>query len=1287
MRDETGQEPGETSSPGDPSGASDGPESLDRLLDRLLAATGDSERSAPERAERLAGIEGDLLAALPALARTEPGFDGLKGHPTLADMGTWREELALHEVDGAVRGDAQALVDGLMRDEIERWQERTEGVTDADDAFEMLGELTMLEREGLTRGCALEPLDAVRAPVRAALARAVAEDPPSGKRRRTWTTNLLDRADVVLTGIDDVAPDRAARHLQLVADDLLWHAQHVETEKGRGRRRLLRKRSRLLNEFQERKLQSKLEARFGTRRVARFERWIVFLIFFVLASLAIEWFVDLSENVRIGLALADTVACGFFLLEFFVKLGMVDGKWRWFRRHFIIDFLPSLPFGLLVLGEMAEASANAGRSSRVIRLFRLFRIARYLRWLLPLIRLLRAFGFLARGLDRLVRRYGHLLNRNIILYPNRRERAAAERESDRVMVRARRLRAALNRQWSELLAAAPDDARPDVAAIRIACVAAARREGHTRRRRQVEHATGTVRDIPAEACIDTLARMNAQELQAEMGDDFVERTARVVRMFARWPMRWFPVVRKYAPRLVPSMTDAQVVAAACHSAAKEMKRHHDRWFWFADLYGTVTPSEFVDRVGTAMVKGAMRPAYRLVLFGGFYALVQGLLSFATGDVLTWLRDALKTFVGVPIYVLGSICLVVLGLGWWMRRIAGEATFFFEQTAKAQFLALTETFKGRHMARDTRILDRRVLAPEEHVHGQGYPGGDAARKSCFLDAVRSWMVEAQSGARAGGLTEAMERVVLLYRDNLDGALFGESDTRTTSQLLGNPAVRQLRRLSDRIDKKERKALRVLDLERTRPTFRGPYIWFSYISKAVAQSAARLIVEYNRYAIPLDELPYVKAEERARYERWVDRSSPLPGTVDTKDLPARNLEYVTTAFTALHFLDDDPQRDREIAERFGMPVLTNMRSDRRLLFRRVFGTYPLHTRPKEQRVLNLYRVYESWLAGGRAFLVPLRMVGRMARYLGRVFRWLLQSIREIRRPKARHDVDLAAQADFATAVRKIGRMRGPLVWACLWLRARFDSEYLGVRIPGGDEAWDGDDLGVWNDLRFMGAGPLRIRQIADERERAEWDVRRVAALLKDGLLDQIAAQIGVHASQLGREHVRAAVAVYRADMNGVRQLLSSEDILRETRIEAAQRPLHPLSLLPRPFLRRRFNRWWRAHGKGDKRERRATWRAIRRDQNESRQALYLWDTIGPEAARTEGVRVMADLLRHAGRVTEQLVTLRAIQTLSLIDLLNYREHVYRLGAYEASGDEPGEWLTFEGDEDVAADTLSA
>jgi hypothetical protein len=73
-----------------------------------------------------------------------------------------------------------------------------------------------------------------------------------------------------------------------------------------------------------------------------------------------------------------------------------------------------------------------------------------------------------------------------------------------------------------------------------------------------------------------------------------------------------------------------------------------------------------------------------------------------------------------------------------------------------------------------------------------------------------------------------------------------------------------------------------------------------------------------------------------------------------------------------------------------------------------------------------------------------------------------------------------------------------------------------------------------------------------------------------------------------------------------------------------------------------------------------------------ALEVWSRLG-DGARAEGERILADVLRHPERITDQIVTLRSIQTLSLIDILNYREHVYRLGAYAASGDPPEDFLS--------------
>ena len=91
--------------------------------------------------------------------------------------------------------------------------------------------------------------------------------------------------------------------------------------------------------------------------------------------------------------------------------------------------------------------------------------------------------------------------------------------------------------------------------------------------------------------------------------------------------------------------------------------------------------------------------------------------------------------------------------------------------------------------------------------------------------------------------------------------------------------------------------------------------------------------------------------------------------------------------------------------------------------------------------------------------------------------------------------------------------------------------------------------------------------------------------------------------------------------------------------------------------------------------AMWRLIVANEDECRDALLTWDSLGPTEARRRGVVALADLLRHVGRISEQLVTLRTVQTLSLIDLLNYRQHVYRLGAYGVSGDLGGDWLVLD------------
>ena len=1243
---------------------------LGELDERLRALSADSDVELSDRVARLAALERDLLSFVAARSREDPDFGGEHGQPVLAWAAAWRDQLVEKDVDGA---EADALVERLLADDATAWRHFAIGATvdgEAETCFAALLEATQLDREAVARRLdqrAALPLAGDRAPMRAAFGESIQLRTPNVPTQTRWATQLADAADVALTSVDELGSERAAVYLEVVLDDVTWHLEHIPVS-GAAHRRLRRKQRRLRRELQEQELQGRLERRFGRETMRRFDKLIVWLIFLVLGLLLVSVLYerpegdhrvsDLAPMTVLGFVIMDTGACWIFLIEFFVKLSMVRGKASWFRRHFLIDLLPSIPFGLIAMTMGVLDNARAGRALRLLRVFRLTRYAR-------------AIGFLARGFDRLGRRYGYLLNHNIVLYPNRAERAAAARRQDTLPRRTWRLRTRLNSEWREVLQTAPPAERPIVAEARTQVLEQARAAGQMARPILADGApSSAVKDIPAETMLRTLDSVTPEEIEADLGRDFVVRAARAVRVFARPPLRWLPVLRKYVPRVAPQMSEAEVTAAAAHQISAELSRHHARWFWVADLHGTVTPSEFVDRVGTAMVRGSFRPAYRLTLFGLGFLIVRELIKIAPWELLHGVFQTLNSLVGDLLIILGGICFLILGVGWWLKRLAGQATYFYERTVNAQFLALTEAIKGRYLARDAALFDQRVFAAEDRTMG-GRQLQSEARCRRFVESMRSWLIRARASDELADISTAMARTVLLYRDALDGALFTESDNRTTSQLLGSPALRQMRALSSRVDRRERGQLHLIDLGRARSAIRGPYLWFSFIAKAMSQATARLVVEYNRYAIPVDELAFSGEAEKRRFDAWVRTGKPPEGERGRESLEVQRRGYITTAFTALHFLDDDPGRDADVERRFGPAVLANLQRDRRVLFRETFATYPLHARPKDERVLNLYRLYMKWFAGGRAFIIPLRLFWRWLRMCGRFFRWLIQAVGEIRTPRMRGEHITDADADFATAIRKIGRMRDPVIWACLWMRARFDPEYLGIRIPGTDETGlEGADCEA--DLRFLHAAPREWRRIADEQARGEADMRRLAQLFDAGLLEEVAQQIGVAPTAMTREHVRAASVAYRADFRGARALLSCEDILESTAAGVLDRPPLPRTWWPRPWLKARFGEWWTASGRDDKPARRAMWRSIVTDVNGCRTALRAWGQHGAEGARLHGVRALADVLRHPGRVSEQLVTLRVVQTMSLIDLLNYRAHVYRLGDYHALGACPRELL---------------
>ena len=99
-------------------------------------------------------------------------------------------------------------------------------------------------------------------------------------------------------------------------------------------------------------------------------------------------------------------------------------------------------------GVTAGIGAQKARSVLLLRLLRLPRLVRYVRLAMPLIRAGRAVGFLLRGFDRLVRRHGALLDRDVILYPTPEERRRSAEVAQSPLVLLWRLEAQVERLWA-----------------------------------------------------------------------------------------------------------------------------------------------------------------------------------------------------------------------------------------------------------------------------------------------------------------------------------------------------------------------------------------------------------------------------------------------------------------------------------------------------------------------------------------------------------------------------------------------------------------------------------------------------------------------------------------------------------------------------------------------------------------------------------------------------------------------------------------------------------------------
>src|SRR4029077_2133725 len=90
------------------------------------------------------------------------------------------------------------------------------------------------------------------------------------------------------------------------------------------------------------------------------------------------------------------------------------------------------------------------------------------------------------------------------------------------------------------------------------------------------------------------------------------------------------------------------------------------------------------------------------------------------------------------------------------------------------------------------------------------------------------------------------------------------------------------------------------------------------------------------------------------------------------------------------------------------------------------------------------YETYLAGGRIVLLPLYAARVLGRSILLGVRGIYRVVHQILHPQVDQKREFPSDTYWAP-LRKIHRMRKPVFMGSLWLRARFDAEYMALPLP--------------------------------------------------------------------------------------------------------------------------------------------------------------------------------------------------------------------------------------------------
>ena len=255
-----------------------------------------------------------------------------------------------------------------------------------------------------------------------------------------------------------------------------------------------------------------------------------------------------------------------------------------------------------------------------------------------------------------------------------------------------------------------------------------------------------------------------------------------------------------------------------------------------------------------------------------------------------------------------------------------------------------------------------------------------------------------------------------------------------------------------------------------------------------------------------------------------------------------------------------------------------------------------------------------------------------------------------------------------------MRKPLFMECARFRALFDPEYLGLSLLPDDESGV-EGRTFREDLTRIGARDEEWDVLEELREVREDALRELAdSPLAAGGPRELVRALGVSDDRDYRESYRAVAIAFAIDYHDVRTLAglrfrAESAIRRAVRNRGAVAGAGPLHralrlLLPSRRLKLAFREFLirLGHGDLDPRERRWVFRAVQADLGGLRHLVQTAAGLEPGSEPEDASReILMGVAQHPESWSEQLVTLRTVQALTVLDVRNYRRQVWALGDY--------------------------